>query len=168
MKVKFKYTVDDFIDSGRKLKQYSNYNIKVLITSITLTALGTGILVYFTTSNWVGSAIGMVVAIGVVFLINPDPLAHTLRKFYENTYKTNEPIDTEIEILREGLVYIQLDIKTIFDWKTIKKIEVDEKAIYFYLVPECVLSVSTSAFESHEEKKSFIKTVNDYREKAGE
>ena len=162
MEVKFKFTLEDFIDSGRRLKQYSNYNKQVLIATVILTVVGSGILFYFLFSEWIIRIISVLVAGFSVLLINPDPLAKALKKSYEKIYKNYEPIITEVEISSDGITYKQLDTKTTFEWTAVKKIEETGKAIYFYLIPECVLLIPKQAFDSKENKVRFTELSNIY------
>lgn len=165
MKVRFKFTVDDFIDSRKRLKQYSDYNKKVIITNIIFTVIGGGILFYFLFSDWVIRIISLLIAGFSVLLINPNPLAKALKKSYKKIYQSYEPIITEIEISSDGITYQQLDTKTTFNWTAVKKIEETEKAIYFYIIPEGVIAVPKRVFESNEEKVRLIESANMYLNK---
>jgi hypothetical protein len=165
MKVKFNASLDDFVAAGKRLKAYSTYNKKFLSFCAVLAGAAAGIVTYLIFGNWGAVLCSIVGGFCSVFLINPDPLARTLKKSYRKTYGIKEPVETEMEISGAGIAYRQFDKRAVFQWSEVEKIEETDRMIYFHTQPDYVIFVPKRSFASDAEKAGFVKLAEGFLNK---
>lgn len=165
MKVKFKASLEDFVAAGKRLKAYAGYNKKFLAFGAGLTGALAGIATYLIFGNWGAAACSVVGGFCAVFVINPDPLARTLKKSYRKTYGITEPVETETEISEGGVAYEQFDKRAFFEWSEVEKIEATGAGVYFHTQPDYVIFVPQRSFASEAEKDEFVKLAEGFLNK---
>jgi YcxB-like protein len=164
MKVEFKATVDDFVDTYKRSGVPAK-NRRLMVGLAILAAGIFGILAMLMVESRPARIIGTAVLLVFFIIVLPSPKAN-MRRFVITQLGVSEPADCVIEISEEGLSCRALGVTSICDWLLIKNIEETEDAIYFHTGFRSIVAVRKRGFASEEEKERFIKYAAELMQKA--
>ena|SRR5882724_6158436 len=167
MKIQFDATIDEVVDANQRVMDRSKTIRSWRLRDLIITAVSTGIISYALTRKVILGIIAAAVA-GVIYLpLRRYMLKQRLRKYIVEAYKSEGPIDVQIELTPAGIHVQQSGTRSIYDWNKVEVItETDDTVDIFFKQGGGGLIVRRRAFTSTEQQRQFVALAEEYCKQA--